>query len=468
MGRACSSGASFPGRIRRCALAIGEELRRARESQGQTLVDVAKATGNTPVDRLQAVEEGRFPPIEREYTNTVMAYARHVGLELAQFEVDQPRTGRIAIAVVALVLLAAAAVAGVTAFTGGTLSIGSAQTVSAAEVASAASASTEASAETGQPANTLGGAAGPDTGTSTAEPAPTELPTQLPTEPPKEPPIAQPTDVVPTATLAATSTSLPPSPTALPRGSVAPTGTVPIAVNTFDQAEYVYVAAGPATIGLPPALTDQPANESPPSEVTLDGYWLKRTEVTNSEYARCVQAGACTAPANHVWEDDKYHNYPVANVTWAQANDYARWIGGRLPTEAEWEKGCRGPRGFVFPWGNAVPRPEYANYDNLKKMLIPVEFYSPKYASPYGLVDMAGNAAEWTANLEMPYPYRADDGREDTQAAGPRVFRGGSFMSDYRNVRCTARYSVDPNRQQNNMGFRVVWSNSEPNPRTEP
>ena len=90
--------------------------------------------------------------------------------------------------------------------------------------------------------------------------------------------------------------------------------------------------------------------------------------------------------------------------------------------------------------------------------LTPVGFYPPKYASPYGLVDMAGNVWEWTSSLEMPYPYRADDGSDDLQAAGPRVQRGGSYQSDYREVRCTVRHGVDPNREQNNIGFRVVWS----------
>ena len=197
-------------------------------------------------------------------------------------------------------------------------------------------------------------------------------------------------------------------------------------------------------------------NEKPPAAVNLAAFAISRTEVTNGQYARCVHARGCTAPANNVWEKPGYANYPVTHVTWEQANDFAAFVGGRLPTEAEWEKACRGPDGYNYPWSYAYPTRELANYHEYIGGITPVEMFSPKGDSAYGLADMAGNVWEWTSSQYRTYPYVVDDGRENQEEDALRVQRGGAWMThDDAYLRCAARVGVSQGRSQNNIGFRV-------------
>jgi formylglycine-generating enzyme required for sulfatase activity len=225
-------------------------------------------------------------------------------------------------------------------------------------------------------------------------------------------------------------------------------------VNPRDEAEYVYVPGGEFTMGASGSEAVA-AQERPEHEVTTDGFWMQRTEVTNAQYARCVAAGACTAPANGQWDDPALAEHPVAYVSWEQATAYATWAGGRLPTEAEWEKACRSDDGRLFPWGNESPTDQTANFDNNVGETMPVGSY-PDGASPYGILDLSGNVWEWTSTLERPYPYQSDDGREDLAAAGKRVARGGSFYYTQYQLRCTARSGFSPTTANPHFGIRVV------------
>ncbi|GAB4570386.1 MAG: formylglycine-generating enzyme family protein [Anaerolineae bacterium] len=180
-----------------------------------------------------------------------------------------------------------------------------------------------------------------------------------------------------------------------------------------------------------------------------------RTEVTNSQYARCVSAGACTPPKNSRWNDPRYASYPVTDVTWQQANAYARWVGGRLPTEAEWEAACRGGIEQVYPWGDSAPTAALANFGGSRGGPVAVGAY-PDGASPYGVLDMAGNVAEWTSTLYKTYPYYSDDGREDLSAAGSRVIRGGSYADGSEGIRCAHRVPRSPDLSGDFIGFRVA------------
>jgi formylglycine-generating enzyme required for sulfatase activity len=221
---------------------------------------------------------------------------------------------------------------------------------------------------------------------ATQAPVTPVLPTTLPTK---------------TSTLASTST-----PTSAPTATWTP---IPVAgsirLNAKDDAEYVYIPAGEFKMGSDPS-TDSVAttDEQPQDTLTLPGFWIMRTEVTNGLYKRCVEEGSCTEPNNTRWNDAGYADHPVTDVTWHQANVYAAWAGGRLPTEAEWEKACRGTGGRIYPWGDSAPTAELANYGNSVGDTMPVGKYSPQGDSAYGLIDMAGNVWEWTSSQYQSYP----------------------------------------------------------------
>ena len=224
--------------------------------------------------------------------------------------------------------------------------------------------------------------------------------------------------------------------------------------NAKDGGVYGYVAGGEFTMGADAAdaVAEQ---EQPAHAVRVDGFWLQRTEVTNAQYARCVADKACTPPQVEGWDAPELADHPVSYVDWQQANDYARWAGGRLPTEAEWERACRGDDTRLYPWGDQPPTPETANFGNNTGDTLPVGSL-PAGASPYGILDLSGNVWEWTSSLEQPYPYAADDGREDPTAEGKRTARGGSFYYTQYQARCTARSGFAPTTANPNFGLRVL------------
>ena len=291
---------------------------------------------------------------------------------------------------------------------------------------------------------------------TTATPAPTAAPTA--TETPSEAPTATHTyspTAVPTMTPTARSTATFP-PSAVGNVTVTPTRN-PRTPPPAKEIEFVEIPAGPVAIGAQESDRFGRDNEKPSVVVNLAAFAISRIEVTNGQYARCVHARRCTAPANDVWEKDGHANYPVTDVTWQQANDFAAFAGGRLPTEAEWEKACRGPGGYNYPWGNAYPTRDRANYHEYFGGTTPVEKFSAKGNSAYGLADMAGNVWEWTSSQYRTYPYAVDDGRENQEEDALRVQRGGAWMSpDDAYLRCAARIGVSPSRRQNSIGFRIA------------
>lgn len=152
----------------------------------------------------------------------------------------------------------------------------------------------------------------------------------------------------------------------------------------------------------------------------------------------------------------------MVNVSWRDAVAYAAWLAQvtsipwRLPTEAEWEKAARGTDGRIYPWGNQWDKTRANTAEGGPGDSTPVGEYLIG-ASPYGAQDMVGNVAEWTSSLQKPYPYNADDGRENQNRnlTDFRVLRGGSWFSNSR-VRTAQRSSDSPDYVQVGIGFRVA------------
>jgi formylglycine-generating enzyme required for sulfatase activity/predicted Ser/Thr protein kinase len=200
-----------------------------------------------------------------------------------------------------------------------------------------------------------------------------------------------------------------------------------------------------------------PADEQPVHEVSLDAFYMDAYEVTSERYAQCVAAGACSAS-----DCSSEANHPVLCADWNQAQAYCAWIGGRLPTEAEWEFAARGGlEGKLYPWGDDSPvcQAGATNGGNFADCgngdAIAVGSYAP---NGYGLYDMAGNVWEWTSSLYQPYPYNAQDGREDLSASGSRVLRGGGWSYFANALRVAYRSSFDPAGRNDVIGFRCAFS----------
>jgi formylglycine-generating enzyme required for sulfatase activity len=231
--------------------------------------------------------------------------------------------------------------------------------------------------------------------------------------------------------------------------------------------EWVTVSAGAFLMGSNAATRSSAvlSSEMPQQRVHLAEFHLAQTPVTNADYEEFVRAAGQPAPSH--WFDGivpaGLERHPVTHVDWHDVQAFCRWAGVRLPTEAEWEMAARGsttdnakPR--IYPWGNDRPDDTRLNYRrNTKRVCTtPVDHY-PRGASPFGVLDMAGNVWEWVSSIYARYPYSAQDGREDPQSNAPRALRGGSFASpNARFVRCAMRSLSYPTRRREHIGFRVA------------
>jgi len=219
------------------------------------------------------------------------------------------------------------------------------------------------------------------------------------------------------------------------------------------EPEWVAVPAGDFWMGS----ADGDEDEFPMHRVHVPAFHITRTPVTNAQYFEFVRAAQHPAPGH--WTNGimpkALAQHPVTYVDWFDANAYAEWAGGRLPTEAEWEEAARGLKANMYPWGNAEPDAARANYNaHLRTTSQVGQFLAG--ASPYGALDMAGNVWEWVNSLYQPYPYRSDDGRENSADEGMRVVRGGSYIHPAREIRCAYRHRFFPTARDPYTGFRIV------------
>jgi formylglycine-generating enzyme required for sulfatase activity len=228
---------------------------------------------------------------------------------------------------------------------------------------------------------------------------------------------------------------------------------------------------------------------SPQHQLELEAFRIGKYPVTNVEYGEFVDEGGYlrqewwtemgwrwlqsrpqTEPG--FWREPYFNEdrQPVVGVSWYEAVAYCRWLSGttmrsfRLPTEAEWEKAARGANDARrFPWGDRY-EPGRANTGEAGiGSTARVDAY-PRGASPYGVLDLAGNVFEWTSSkwgrnwqeLEYLYPYRADDGREEEEGSAARVMRGGSWFNSFVEAQISRRARFLPGSRGSNIGFRVV------------
>lgn len=257
--------------------------------------------------------------------------------------------------------------------------------------------------------------------------------------------------------------------------------------NPKDSSVLVYVPAGRFTMGSDSGEID----EYPPHQVFLDGYWIGKYLVTNRQFVLFLNAcgnqtdhglpwlltrqgrQAIKLDAKRFSVDTRYARCPVTGVSWYGACAYCRWVDARLPTEAEWEKAARGTDGRTYPWGNAwrADRANGAHGIQLRGIeTTEVDAY-PLGASPYGCLDMAGNAWEWCSSIYARYPYSASDGREAVESDAPRVIRGGGFNMPRVYLRTANRYRIYPEytlsydyHHAKTIGFRIARSHTPLDP----
>ena len=182
----------------------------------------------------------------------------------------------------------------------------------------------------------------------------------------------------------------------------------------------------------------------PTSKFFLDGFFIDTYEVTNYQYK-------LFNPDYEYSPETELH--PVINITWEEANEYARWIGKRLPTEAEWEKAARGPDGRIYPWGNEFDRNKCNTEESAHRGLTAVNQYvSGK--SYFGVYDMIGNVLEWTGDYYKPYPWSLHDCPDFLENF--MVLRGGSWLHSELKATCSTRLYAPAENKSNFISFRCV------------
>ena len=216
-----------------------------------------------------------------------------------------------------------------------------------------------------------------------------------------------------------------------------------------DGVEMMLIPEGKFIMGL--AAKEPDSSGNPLQEVYLKSFYIDKYEITNAQYQRCVTAGFCKDPSlitdyartlhedgKNWYKDKTMGDYPVVGLTWRQAGIYCAWLGERLPVTAEWEKAARGTDGRRYPWGNDWDAKK-ANWDEGGELdgyakIAPAGRF-PEGASPYGVMDMAGNVREWVDNI---------------------VLKGGSWYSYPVSLRSGDQGHEYIVERDDDMGFRCV------------
>lgn len=248
----------------------------------------------------------------------------------------------------------------------------------------------------------------------------------------------------------------------------------PLAVNNQNPPVSNATSPKPTPSNVPPGMVYVPGGtfsmgrnrneggdeyESPAHQVRVAPFFMDVYEVTNEQYLDFVRATKHWPPITWKTERDAIEeeaHKPVTGVSWDDANDYAKWVGKRLPSEEEWEFAARGTDGRRYPWGNQWD-PQLANANATSRVKADVGTY--KGVSPFGVYDMGGNAWEWTASKLAPYP----GGRLPKKASDElRIIRGGSYAENPDQATTTYRGFVARGGRYDRTGFRCVVDASTP------
>jgi formylglycine-generating enzyme required for sulfatase activity len=206
-------------------------------------------------------------------------------------------------------------------------------------------------------------------------------------------------------------------------------------------------------------------DEMPQHPVRVRSFFIDRHEVTNAQYQRFIQATNREAPADpkdveyYAWVDGNppagQEDHPVCYVAWDDANAYCTWVGKRLPTEAEWERAARGDDGRIWPWGNTFDPARCNAVEAGFLWSTPVGSF-PGGASPYGVMDLCGNVAEWTSSWYGPYP--GSTLKRTAFGKQMRVARGGAWVLPAEPwSRATNRnLAQPPDLKHRTLGFRCA------------
>jgi formylglycine-generating enzyme len=244
-----------------------------------------------------------------------------------------------------------------------------------------------------------------------------------------------------------------------PKPGACPDDMVPIPKGTF-------------WMGAAQGDTEAQPDEKPGKSIYLDDFCIDRMEVNNEQYAMFVKATnhrqppAAVPPEPDSWigksPPQEYTAYPVVRVSWFDAAEYCQWKDRALPTEAQWEKAARGTDGRIYPWGNFWDAGRANSAEAAGAAARPVDSY-PDGHSPYEILNMAGNVAEWVADRYQQDWYKT---MPESNPPGPlqglsRVIRGGSFVDLSNLLRVSARLGIFPPDHPNlaaskNIGFRCA------------